>query len=245
MKNMRGNSKPGMDAKAYLEPEEVARLEKYATNLQDRLLIRLLFHLGCRISEALAMKADDIDFQRGTVNIEHLKARIRFACPQCSARLGRVHVFCPKCGAKVEQVLTSQKRHQRLRTVPLDGETLEMLKDYVRRGGTITREGKTLIFGINRHRAWQVLRQCAERAGLDNLVNPETGKVHGVSPHRLRDAFAVMAVRKDDSTDGVRMLQEQLGHADIGTTMRYRKVAGQELRDWYQKLWSKEGKNNG
>lgn len=35
--------------KAYLEPDEVASLEKMATNLRDRLLIRLLFHLG-RIS---------------------------------------------------------------------------------------------------------------------------------------------------------------------------------------------------
>lgn len=242
---MRSNSQAGTTPKAYLEPKEVARLEKSATNLRDRLLIRLLFHLGCRVSEALAMKADDIDFDQGTVNIEHLKARLRFACPQCSTRLGRAHVFCPKCGTKVDQALTSYKQHRRLRTVPLDGETLGMLKDYVRRGGTVTKEGKTLIFGINRHRAWQILRQCAETAGLDNLVNPETGKVHGVSPHRLRDAFAVMAVRKDDSTDGVRMLQEQLGHADIGTTMRYRKVAGQELRDWYRKLWSKEEKNNG
>ena len=76
-------------------------------------------------------------------------------------------------------------------------------------------------------------------------MNPETGRVRGVSPHRLRDSFAVMAVRKDDSTDGVRMLQEQLGHASIATTMRYRKVAGQELKEWYQRLWSKEEKSGG
>ena len=42
-------------AKAYLEPDEVESLEKAATNLRDRLLIRLLFHLGCRISEALVI----------------------------------------------------------------------------------------------------------------------------------------------------------------------------------------------
>lgn len=62
-------------------------------------------------------------------------------------------------------------------------------------------------------------------------MNPETGKVHGVSPHKLRDAFAIMAVQRDDSTDSIRMLQEQLGHVNIETTMRYRKVAGKELKD--------------
>ncbi len=73
------------------------------------------------------------------------------------------------------------------------------------------------------------------------MLNPETGRVHNVSPHKLRDAFAVMAVKQNDSGDGIRMLQEHLGHADIGTTMRYRKVAGQELKEWYQKLWQKKG----
>jgi integrase/recombinase XerD len=40
-------------AKAYLEPSEIEKLEEAAQYLRDRLLIRLLFHLGCRISEAL------------------------------------------------------------------------------------------------------------------------------------------------------------------------------------------------
>jgi len=84
------------------------------------------------------------------------------------------------------------------------------------------------------------VKDCADRAGLGNLVNPESGKLHTVSPHRLRDAFAVMAVQRDDSTDSIRMLQEQLGHVSIATTMRYRKVAGQELRQWYGRLWEEQ-----
>jgi integrase/recombinase XerD len=39
-------------AKAYLEPAEIEKLEEAAQFLRDRLLIRLLFHLGCRVSEA-------------------------------------------------------------------------------------------------------------------------------------------------------------------------------------------------
>ena len=225
--------------KTYLAPEEVQRLEKAATCLRDRLLIRLLFRLGCRISEALSLKVEDIDFDRGTVTIEHLKARVRLSCPHCDARVGRTHTFCPKCGARVEQAGMQQQEHRRVRTLPIDGYTLKMLGDYIRRGGPVSQKGRMLIFGINRGRGWQVVRDCAEKAGLPNLLNPETGRMHGVSPHRLRDAFAVMAVQRDDSTDGIRMLQEQLGHANIGTTMRYRKVAGKELRDWYTRLWEK------
>jgi len=114
-----------------------------------------------------------------------------------------------------------------------------MLQDYIKRGGAVLRNGRQLIFGINRHQAWRVVRDCAEKAGLPRLVNPETGKTHGVSPHRLRDAFAVYAVKLNDSGDGLRLLQEHLGHASFNTTARYRKVAGEELRSWYNQLWQK------
>jgi integrase/recombinase XerD len=228
-------------AKAYLEVSEIATLEKAVTNLRDRLLIRLLFHLGCRVSEALGLTVEDIDLAGGTVTIQHLKSRLKLSCPRCSARLGKSHTYCPRCGAKVESVVAEEKEHRRVRTLPIDDDTRGMLKDYISRGGPVSRKGKRLIFGINRHRAWQVVKECAEKVGLPDLLNPETGKTHGVSPHRLRDAFAVMAVQRDDSTDSVRMLQEQLGHVSIATTMRYRKVAGHELREWYQKLWEKPG----
>ena len=221
--------------KAYLEQTELKQLEEGATCLRDRLLIRLLARLGCRISEALALRVEDIDFNAGTVTILHLKSRLKLSCPHCQARLGKSHRFCPRCGTEVNEPLARAQESQRRRTLFLDAETLEMLRNFIRRDAT-----KGLIFSINRHRAWQVVGECADRAGLPLLVNPETGKVHRVSPHKLRDAFAVMAVQRDDSTDGIRMLQEQLGHANIGTTMRYRKVAGKELKDWYTKLWEKK-----
>lgn len=231
--------------KAYLEENEVIDLENAATNMRDRLLIRLLFHLGCRISEALALEVKDIDLTQGIVTIEHLKSRIKLACPRCGARLGKSHSFCPRCGAKVKEAVAMEQEHRRMRTLPLDRDTLKMLRTYIKRGGPVNQKGKVLIFGINRHRAWQIIRECGERAGLGKLVNPETGRIHNVSPHRLRDAFAVHAVKLDDSGDGLRLLQEHLGHASFNTTARYRKVSGKELRGWYDKLWKKEGKSDG
>jgi integrase/recombinase XerD len=231
--------------KVYVEPYEVTLIEKAATNLRDRLLVSLLFHLGCRVSEALSLKVDDIDFTQGTVRIEHLKARINLACLKCGARLGKSHSFCPKCGAKVEATVIKGQEHRRMRMVPLDKYTSEMLKDFIKRGGPVNQKGMRLIFGINRHRAWQIIRDCAEKAGLPKLVNPDTGKTHSVSPHRLRDAFAVHAVKLDDSGDGLRLLQEHLGHTSFDTTAKYRKVAGEELRGWYDRLWSQGANGNG
>jgi len=226
--------------KAYLEAQEVALMEGATANLRDRLLVRLLFRLGCRISEALALEVKDVDLTQGVVTIEHLKVRLKLSCPKCGARLGKTHHFCPNCGNDVEKALAKKQQHRRVRTLPIDEDTSQMLGDYIQRGGPVRRQGKNLIFGINRHRAWQIVRECAEKAGLPDLVNPETGKRQGVSPHRLRDAFTVHAVKLDDSGDGLRLLQEHLGHASFNTTAKYRKVAGEEHKQWYQRLWSKE-----
>ena len=147
--------------------------------MRDRLLIRLLARLGCRISEALALTVKDIDFGSGTVTILHLKSRINLYCPRCRARLGKKHRFCPDCGDKVDKAGAREEEHRRMRTLPVDSDTLEMLADFIKRDRT-----KGLIFKINRHRAWQIVRDCADRAGLPHLVNPETGRVHNVSPHR-------------------------------------------------------------
>lgn len=226
-------------AKAYLEPNEINQLENSATNLRDRLLARILFHIGCRVSEALALTVEDIDFIRETITIQHLKTRLYLSCQNCGARLSKSHKFCPSCSNSVENAIAQAREHRRIRTLPVDDETLRTLNEYIKRGGSVKRDGKNLLFSINRHRAWQIVKECAEKAGLPKLVNPETGRVHHISPHKLRDAFAIKAVKVDDSGDGLRMLQEHLGHQSFNTTAKYRKVAGEELKNWYEKLWGK------
>ena len=79
--------------KAYLEPEEIKKLQNAALFLRDKLLIMLLFHLGCRISEALGIAVEDIDLENGTVIIQHLKTRLQLSCPNCKVRLSRRHAF--------------------------------------------------------------------------------------------------------------------------------------------------------
>lgn len=184
------------------------------------------------------MRIEDVDFHQGKITIQHLKRRINLSCPDCKTRLGKTHQFCPGCGRDIKEAVSQEREHRRMRALPLDNDTLEMLRDYISRGGPIVRDGKRLIFGINRHRAWGITSDCARRAGLGELINPETGKVHFVSPHKLRDAFAVMAVKHNDSGDGLRLLQEHLGHASFNTTAKYRKVAGEEHREWYDRLWN-------
>lgn len=226
--------------KAYVEQGEVKDMEEAAANLRDRLLIHLLFHLGCRISEALALTVEDIDFDLCTITIQHLKACLKLSCADCGQSLGRHHAFCPTCGIKISAAQAEQQERRRQRVLPVDSGTMGMLREYVQRGGPIMRDGKAVLFGINRHRGWQIVRRCAERANLPRLVNPDTGRIHYVSPHKLRDAFAVRALKVNDSGDGLRLLQQHLGHASFDTTAKYRKVSGDDHREWCEKLWEKE-----
>ena len=226
--------------KTYLDPKEVEKMEAAATNQRDRLLIRLLFHLGCRISEALGITVDDIDLGRATITIQHLKYRIELSCPICDTRIGMRHTFCPRCGVRVEEAVRKATEHRRVRTLPIDEHTLQLISEYLAAGGPVIKNGRWILFGINRHRGWQVVHKCAESAGLSPLLNPDSGRTRGVSPHRLRDAFATHAVKMDDSGDGLRLLQEHLGHQSIATTMRYRKVSGEEHRKWCRRLWEQK-----
>ena len=224
--------------KTYLEPKEIEQIEQAAECLRDKLLVRLLARLGCRVSEALGIAVNDIDFNQGTVTIVHLKRRIKLSCPTCRARLSRTARFCPGCGLMVEQAVINEREQRRHRVLPVDENTIHMLRRYIERGGPVGVNGHRLLLGLTREYAWLIIKNCASRAGLSPLVNRETGEVRGISPHRLRDAFAVHAIKLDGSSDGLRLLQEHLGHQSIATTMKYRKVSGDEHRDWYQRLWN-------
>jgi integrase/recombinase XerD len=227
--------------KTYLDLRDVELMEKGADLARDRLLVRLLFRLGCRVSEVLSLKAADIDYEKATVTILHLKTRSRLMCLDCKASLARRHRFCPECGKEIGQTISSEGEHRRIRMLPVDENTLNLLKEYVARNKPVSTDNTQPIFRINRHRAWQIVRDCAKRAGLPDLVNPETGRLRGVSPHRLRDAFSVHAMKSNNSGDGLRLLQEHLGHASFNTTAKYRKIAGDEHRSWYDQLWHDMG----
>lgn len=221
--------------KTVLEPEEAVLIEAAARNLRDRLLVRICRQAGCRISEVLSLEAKDVDFTRGGLVIQHLKERASLKCPGCGHRLARDSRFCTGCGQAVGAPQRVVQEQHTKRFVPVDKTTLGLLKEYLQRGRPSKRESKGRIFDISYRRAYQVIVDLAAEAGLPNVVLG-TGKVHRISPHRLRDAHATNWSRKDPSLESMRHLQEQLGHKEISTTMRYVKLTGEGQRAFYDKI---------
>jgi len=220
----------------YLTFEHIDAIIEAAINLRDRLLMWLLSRTGCRVSEALDIAVENIDLALGIIVIKHLKQRIKLTCPKCNVRIGQNNKFCPGCGNKISDAtkIKLEQRHRRI--LPVDPETLSLLNEYIQRGGPVNRNGRLLLFDINRHRVWQIITECAQKANLPRLINPDTGKIHKVGPHSFRVAFTIRWIQADDSPESLKALQEHLGHQSFTTTMRYRKMGFEERRKYYDKI---------
>lgn len=105
------------------------------------------------------------------------------------------------------------------RVVPIGSKALEALKIYLQEGRWKLAKEKTgsevfisqLGIAISRKTVWLILRQYGAKAGI----------VKKVKPHMVRHSFATHLL--ENGAD-LRVIQELLGHADIGTTEIYTSV---------------------
>jgi integrase/recombinase XerD len=206
---------PIKDLRAYPQPEQLERLLAVATNPRDKAFISTLAKTGMRISEAVQLKESDIDFQRGTLTIMHLKEKSKLKCPNCREILGKRHLFCSGCGNKVGQALREKVEQRRHRMIPVDRDTLRLLDEYLKWRRKFPYRGP-LVFPFTRQRGWQLIEKLGRRAGIK-----------GLHPHFLRHLLATTWVAKGLDT---KKLQVLLGHASIATTWEYVDSDFEELR---------------
>ncbi len=211
--------------KGHVEPGRLEQLIAAADNPRDRAFIAFLARTGVRISEAIKVEISDIDRKRGTLTIVHLKERLKLKCPNCGETLGKRHLFCPGCGNKVAQAIREKIEQRRQRIIPVDGDTLRLLDEYLRWRRQFSYRGP-LVFPFTRQRGWQLVERIGRRAGIA-----------GLHPHSLRH---LLATRWADMGLDVKKLQVLLGHASIATTMEYVDSNFEQLRLEYEKLWGRE-----
>ena len=201
---------------------ELEKLIAAAKNPRDKAFAAVLGRDGLRISEAIQLKVSDIDFERGTLTIVHLKERLKLKCPDCGELLGKRHIFCPGCGKKVDQITREKVEQRRQRVIPVDPDTLRLLEEYLKWRRQFSYRGP-LVFPFSRQRGWQLVERIGRRAGI-----------RGLHPHSLRHLLATTWVAKGLDT---KKLQVLLGHASIATTMEYVDTNFEQLKSEYAKLW--------
>ncbi len=115
----------------------------------------------------------------------------------------------------------------KLRLVPFGEPAEDAIDEYVRTcRPALVREGvdhSGRLFLSNTGRPlertglWHIVKRCAERAGVGDIY-----------PHLIRHSFATHLL---GGGADLRVVQEMLGHADIGTTEIYTHVDRTQLRD--------------
>ncbi len=194
---------------------QVDKLIAAAINPRDRAFIALVSTSGVRISEAIQIKESDIDFTNGSLTIVRLKERLKLKCPNCGELLGKRHLFCPGCGEKVSQAIQEEVEQRRQRMIPIDHNTLRLIKEYLKWRRKFPYRG-LLVFPFTRQRGWQIIERLGRRAGIK-----------GLHPHSLRHLLATAWVAQGLDT---KKLQVLLGHASIATTMEYVDSNFQQLK---------------
>lgn len=161
--------------------------------LRDRAMLEVLYATGLRVSELIHLKLDDLHLQMG---------------------------FIQTIG-----------KGDKERIIPLGHTATDALTSYLEDGRPKLRKTKyrnDYVFlnhhgaGLTRQGFWKLLKQLAQKAGIDKPI----------TPHTLRHSFATHLL--ENGAD-LRAVQELLGHADISTTQIYTHVTKLRLQDVYKK----------
>jgi len=117
----------------------------------------------------------------------------------------------------------------RERMVPLGGKARRALNTYLHALKRISGDQSTYLFPsrgrdghLTRRRVGQLIKELALRAELDPA---------GISPHKLRHAFATHLLAHGAD---LRAVQQMLGHADISTTQIYTHVLDARMQQLVQ-----------
>ena len=200
---------PIRDLKAYLELERVERVIAAAANPRDELLVRIPWRTGIRVSELIGIKESDIDFESRAITIKVQKLRKRDGKPI-----------------------------ERRRVVPIDGGTLDMVKDYLEWRKQFPYKGD-LLFPITRQRVDQIYWKLGRRAGIKEIGDPAVSQHRKLHPHVLRHSFAIHCVKRGMT---IERLQRILGHQSPTTTSVYLQYSLADLHEDYDRVGEDEGK---
>lgn len=210
-----------MALKTVLTTDEIKAMIEAAPTLRDQVIIAFLADTGCRVSELLRLDVGHIDFDQKVVLIPHLKAGLRKHCPSCGKSAGRRQRFCPHCGVDISKV-EPEGNEERTRLINVGEQTLKLCREYIEKRRNCSHK----LIPLSRQWVYEIVRQCAKRAGLYDrvILNPETGRLHYVHPHTFRDSLAVDWLTLDDGATSQKALQDHLGHKKYETTARYQKL---------------------
>lgn len=136
----------------------------------------------------------------------------------------RVSELCALCVNDLNDTFVKVRgKGNKERLIPVGKKAIEAVDYYLvhYRGDPGEENGPLFVTGsgkrIDRMTVWKQVKLYAKRAGI----------MKDISPHTLRHSFATHLL---EGGADLRLIQDMLGHVDIGTTDRYTHVTGNRLR---------------
>lgn len=194
---------PMKDLRGFIKPEETQALIQVAGNERNELLFETLWATGGRISEVVGKydKKEKI-VKWGITPRDVLRDEPVLIMRTLKRKLARIN----------KETGEVTKLEPPLRRVPIKRSLWVALLGYIDLHKIAPDER---IFPITRQRADQIIKDCAGRAGITKIGNK---KPHA---HHFRHGHCVQWIRKDNTMEGLRKLQERLKHSSITTTAHY------------------------
>lgn len=181
--------------------------------LRDRALLEFLYSTGVRISELIAVRLTECDWESQTVRLVPALHEVR------------------KRGTKRTEALRVGPKGDKARIVPIGKRAIDITREYIENerlflANAASKDALFLNFRgrpLSRMGAWKIVHRHVEVAGIEKAV----------TPHTFRHTFATHLL---DGGADLRVVQEMLGHADITTTQIYTHVDAHYLRAEHRKF---------
>lgn len=160
---------------------------------RDRAILELLYATGVRVSELVGLPLTALDLEEGFCSVFGKGSKERLV----------------PVGRQARAALERYLREVRPRLDRGEGQGVAFLSHFGR--------------PLSRMSVWKLVKEAAERAGIDKKVSPHTLR-HTFATHLLEGGADLVAV------------QELLGHADISTTQIYTHLDREYLRDVHRRF---------
>lgn len=199
-------------------------------------LITTFLGTGCRVGEIIGLRWCDCDFDNGTISINH-----NLIYRQQDEGSCEMHITTPKTSAgcrtipmlkDVRSALIQEKKRQMKEgysTTEIDGYTGFVFTNrngYVHNPQTINRALERMRLACN--------QEEQEKAKLEHR---EPVEIRHFSVHNLRHTFCT---RFCENETNIKVIQEIMGHSDIGTTMNiYAEATESKKKESFENLAGK------
>jgi len=217
----------------YIRPEEARRVIS-ALEGGDRLLVEILWNTGARIGEVMELTLEAVDFDNKTIAIRNTQKKKTLPKEGKDLKneiMGLELALRRESGPPLKERLEQAKEEllkieyiqptSHYRIIPI----LPELTNHIAKHCADKRiRKKDKIFAFSGVRAYLIIREAAERAGI------EKGRRH---PSAFRHGFAVNATLAGMPPF---VLNNWLGHTNIVSTLIYTAALSQDARGYLEKM---------